>query len=207
MRATHAIWLYVLASLVAAMPVVRAAENAAGLSRATGFTVAQARQIVGEKSRQVIRTLQNNDTVALARYAHPAGVRFAPYAHLEPEDLVFRRATLATLGNSRRIYQWGHADGTGDPIRSTWNSFRTRYLVPKGRDFLKATEVNYNTFKARGNTLNNLREKYPGAIFVEFHLPGTDKYSYMDWRSAWLVWRPVGKIWHLRAIAGDQWTT
>ena len=160
---------------------------------------------VNISARRAVAALQNNDTAVLARLAHPKGLRFAPYVHFSKRDMILRRSTVAALRRSPRVYNWGDADGTGDAIRLPWNAFRLRYLTPKGKNFL-AGEINFNTVKTRGNTINNLRETYPGAICVEFHLPGTPKYSGMDWRGLWLVWRPVGKNWYLCAVAGDAWT-
>lgn len=165
----------------------------------------RAEQLVGALSRRAVTALHNNETAALARLAHPKGLRFAPYAQVSKRDLILRRSTVAGLRHSARIYNWGEADGTGDAIRLPWNAFRLRYLTSPSRDLTKG-EANFNTFKTHGNLINNLRSAYPGAIFVGYYIPGTTKYDGMDWRGLWLVWRPVGKNWYLCAVTGDQWT-
>jgi hypothetical protein len=193
----------ILAALLAGVSHPTTAQKSA--APAYVVSAPRAEQLVGKTSRQVVAALQKNDMAAIARLMHPKGLRLAPYVNLTKSDIIFRRASVAALRHNTRIYNWGEADGTGDAIRLRWNDFRLRYLTPQGRDFLKG-KMAFNTFKARGNLINNLRETYPGAIFVEFSLPGSDKYNFMDWRGLWLVWRPVSKTWRLCAIVGDQWT-
>lgn len=164
----------------------------------------EANRAVSVFSRRAVAALQKNDTATLARLMHPKGLRFAPYANFSKRDLILSRLTVAAMRHSSRVYSWGISDGSGDPIRLSWNAFRRRYLTPQGKDFLMG-EVHLDALKTRSNLKNNLHAAYADAAFVYFRVPGTPKYSGMNWRGLWLAWRPIGKNWYLCAVAGDQW--
>ena len=59
----------------------------------------------------------------------------------------------------------------------------------------------------QGNSLNNIREFYPGSYFVEYHFSGFDpQYAGMDWQSLRLVFLEEDGVWLLVGIVHDQWT-
>jgi hypothetical protein len=143
----------------------------------------------------------------LSSFVHPdKGLRFSPYVYVESSNRVFTRWQVANLFRNNRRYMWGEADGTGDPLRLTARQFFNQFIYDK--DFLRAKEVNYNTVKGRGNTINNIFEFYPRTIAVEYYLPGTNpQYSGMDWGGLWLVFEQKGNTWYLVGLASDEWTT
>ncbi len=74
-------------------------------------------------------------------------------------------------------------------------------------DFLNAKQKSINEFLGSGNSLNNLREVFPGSDFTEFYFPGFDpKYEGMDWRTLRLVFKTENNRPWLIAIVHDEWT-
>lgn len=167
---------------------------------------ATARNIIEARSRNALSALRMPHMSRLSTYVHPTrGLRFSPYVSTDTSDRVFSRNQMRYLGNSSRVYHWGSFDGTGDPIRLTWRGYYRRFVFD--RNFAAAPMVNYNTAISRGNATNSLNSRFPGAIFVEYHFPGTDAMNFMNWRSLWLIWQRSGATWYLSGIAHDEWTT
>ncbi|HYO90063.1 MAG TPA: hypothetical protein VEQ40_00425 [Pyrinomonadaceae bacterium] len=182
-------------------------RSAAAQTPATRLSPAEAKRIIGARSLSVVRALKQRDMRRLSSFVHPdKGLRFSPYVYVQSSDRVFTRWQVATLFRNNRRYLWGDEDGTGDPLRLTARQFFNGFIYDK--DFLRAKEVNYNTVRGRGNTINNILDFYPRAIAVEYYLPGTNpRYSGMDWGSLWLAFEQKGNSWYLVGLASDEWTT
>lgn len=164
-----------------------------------------AKNIIEARSRNALQAIRAPYMARLSRYVHPTrGLRFSPYVSTDNADRVFSRSRVRLLGNSTRVYRWGEFDGSGDPIRWSWRDYYRDFVYD--RDFANAPKVNYNTAYSRGNATNLLNARFPGAIFVEYHFPGTDVMNFMNWRSLWLVWQKRGATWYLSGIAHDEWT-
>jgi hypothetical protein len=143
-----------------------------------------------------------------AALVHPTkGVRFSPYAYVRSDsDVVVSRDEVPALFSSRRQYVWGYSDGSGEPLRFTFEDYYGRYVY--NADFLNAPRVEYNSPPIRaGNTPSNITKVYPAAMFVEHHFPGFDpKYEGMDWSSLWLVFEQVDAAWFLVGVVHGSWT-
>ena len=156
----------------------------------------------------MLAALKARDGSALAPLVHPdKGVRFSPYAFVHSDsDVVIPAATVAGLfaDTTRRL--WGHADGTGDPLRMAFADYYKRFVYDL--DFGAAPTVRVNGEPIRpGNAPSNLKTAYPGARWVEFHYPQIDqRYEGMDWRSLWLVFEPHGSEWRLTGVVHGSWT-
>jgi hypothetical protein len=174
------------------------------------LTAKDAEQTIARRAKQVILALKSRNMNQLAEFVHPTkGVRFSPYHSVNLEkhgDLVFSRRQIKGLLASKRRYLWGAEDGSGDPIRLTFATYRRKYVYD--HDFSKAKDVTYNSDTlSRGTLANNINESYPAAIVVEYHLPGfEEKYGGMDWKSLWLVFEKRGSEWYLVGIAHGEWT-
>jgi hypothetical protein len=163
-----------------------------------------ARSIIEARSRNALAAIRQPHMSRLSRYVHPTrGLRFSPYVSTATSDRVFWRNQVRFLGNSSQIYHWGEFDGSGNPIQLTWRGYYQRFVYD--RNFAAAPQVLYNTAIARGNTINRLNTRYPGAIFVEYHVPARTSGG-MDWKSLWLIWQRSGATWYLSGIAHDEWT-
>ena len=169
----------------------------------------QGEKDVADRSRAAILAIKKGDWGAFSTMVHPdKGVRFSPYAYVRTQkdgDLVLTAERLKKGFSDESKYTWGSYDGTGDQIRLTIEEYYRKFIYDL--DFTEAPKVAQNQILGRGNTLNNLREAYPGAPFVEYHFPGLDpKYQGMDWRSLRLVFEQKDGVWYVVGIIHDQWT-
>lgn len=156
---------------------------------------------------RILQAIKAKDMNQLAAYVDPeAGVRFSPYGTIDTkQDLVFTAEQLQKLTSDNKEYVWGSYDGSGEPIKLTFNQYYGKFVYD--HDFAKAPKVGINTVVGTGNTLNNIAEAYPGSTFVEYHFPGFDKkYEGMDWASLRLVLTEAKEGWKLVGIVHDQWT-
>src|ERR1044072_6293887 len=137
------------------------------------------------RARDVVAALKARDGIRLAALAHPSkGVRFTPYGFVRADrDVVLTRDQVATIFTDTTRRTWGTADGTGDPLTSSFEQYSRRFVYDV--DFAAAPVVRYDQPPAHsGNTPNNIAQAYPAARWVEFHFPMIDaKYEGMDWRS------------------------
>jgi len=100
---------------------------------------------------------------------------------------------------------WGAYDGTGDPINLTFEGYYNKFIYDV--DFANAKIIGNNTVVGHGNSLINISEVYPGAVFIEYHFPGFDpQYNGMDWRSLRLIFEEKDGAWYIVGIVHDQWT-
>lgn len=161
---------------------------------------------VGPYADQAITALRNQDMQRLAQLVHPQwGVRFSPYSYVLEEHLVFTPEQLAGLLQDPTIYQWGNYDGSGEPILLTFSEYFDRFVYRM--DFANAPQISFNQRLGFGNTIDNSREFYPGAVVVEYYFPGQDpQYGGMDWHSLRLVFRSEGELWYLVGVISDEWT-
>jgi hypothetical protein len=162
---------------------------------------------VERAARAIVELLRDRDFEALAGLVDPAtGVRFSPYAYVEPDrDRTLSAAELEAGATDPTIRHWGELDGSGDLIDMTIRQYFDRFVYDV--DFANAEEVGYDREIGRGNTINNAVEVYPQSTIVEFHFSGFNPdFDGMDWRSLRLVLRPVGGAWYLEGIIHDQWT-
>ncbi|ANB59430.1 hypothetical protein [Anoxybacteroides amylolyticum] len=155
----------------------------------------------------VVTALQAKDMKKVATYVHPEkGVRFSPYGHVNPDsDVVFKKTELPSLMESKHIYHFGTFDGSGQPIDMTFQDYFHKFVYDV--DFANPHIIGNNVVIGKGNTIENIHDVYPNAVFVEFHFTGFDKqYNGMDWRSLRLVLEKQGETWYLVGIVHDQWT-
>ncbi|MCU0684287.1 MAG: hypothetical protein MUF34_18945 [Polyangiaceae bacterium] len=121
--------------------------------------------------KAVVDALAKRDTTALAPHAHPTkGVRFSPYAYVEKgSDVVLKAAELGPAMADPKVRTWGARDGSGDPIKLTFKKYFDTFVYD--RDFARLGQYARGRTIRTGNTKSNLCETYPGAAFVEYHVP------------------------------------
>jgi hypothetical protein len=165
-----------------------------------------AEQAVKALADQAILAFKNKDMTALAALVDPAkGVRFSPYANIQPKDRRYMPNTLKRAFADPQKYLWGHFDGSGLPIEYTFKQYYEKFVYDK--DFASAPSISVNQSLAQGNTIDNLAEFYPGAVFVEYYFPGFDpQYQGMDWEALRLAFQQDQGQWRLVGIIHDQWT-
>lgn len=190
------------------LPATEAPAATAAPTASTDATLTpdEAQPVIEERAGAVLTALANKDLAGLAQYVDPVnGVRFSPYAFVDDTDLVFMPDQLAALPGSTEVYEWGSFDGSGEPIRLTYDDYDKRFVY--SLDFAHAKQVGYNLVIGSGNTINNAAEYYPGSIIVEHFDPGYDPdYSGLKWQSLRLVFQERDSVWYLVGIIHDQWT-
>ncbi|MDR2238752.1 MAG: hypothetical protein LBE92_21775 [Chryseobacterium sp.] len=154
---------------------------------------------------EVLQTLKSKDYKTFASYIHPEkGVRFSMYAMVDPKgDKQFSRVDFEKYLPSKTLFTWGLLDGSGDPYQATLTNYLSKWVFSK--DFT-ASQYSVNKFHAGGNSLNNLKEIYPGDDFTENYIKGSEKNGEMDWKTIRLVWEEVQGKYYLVAVVNDQWT-
>ena len=160
-------------------------------------------------ARKVVEAFKAQDGKKLAILAHPGkGVRFSPSAYVDiASDLVFSRTQIEMFWTDNKIYTWGFADGTGEPINMTPSQYCRQFIM--SRDFLNPSSINVNSDQAAGNTSNNVASVYPNGTRVEYYIEPSirDGVPELDWAALRLVFEKSGDSWFLVAVIHDEWTT
>lgn len=164
------------------------------------------RNNLGYSAAVVINLLKEKDFEKLATFMDSeAGLRFSPYGYInEKSDLVFTKEQVKAFSNDEKVYQWGNFDGSGEPINLTVKDYYSKFIYDKA--FAEPDRLGLNESYAQGNTIDNLKEAYPLAQYVEFYFSGTEAYSEMDWASLKLVFELKNEEWVLVGIVHSQWT-
>jgi predicted small secreted protein len=161
-----------------------------------------------EAAHAVAEALEARDLERLAELVHPEeGVRFSPYAYVEPEEHVtLTREHLRGAAAGETLQRtWGHFDGSGEPIELSFREYLDRFVYDA--PYLAAGRVTVDERQGRGNTVDNAAQVYPDPRIVEYHLPGRDpRYEGMDWRSLRLVFEEEDGRWYLVGVVHDEWT-
>jgi hypothetical protein len=148
------------------------------------------------------------DIDAVAQYINQQrGLLFSPYGYIDRTTaLIFDAKQIRNAWRENRTYQWGHYDGSGEPIRMSIKDYFKNFVID--RNYLGRANIVTGPLKAQGNSIVNIREQFPDAIIAQFHVPGRDvKFSGMDWTTLYCVLVPdQQKGWSLIALVHDQWT-
>ena len=165
------------------------------------------RETIQSISDQILHKLKDKDMSALAELVHPEkGVRFTPYSYVDVnKDVKIASSEFAGLMNETTKRLWGAFDGSGEPIDMIFSEYYKKFVYDV--NFLEAPQIIFNQAVQRGNSLVNMKEAYPDALFIEYHFPGFEaQYQGMDWRSLRLAFEEKDGKWYLVGIIHDQWT-
>lgn len=161
--------------------------------------------IIKKINDDILLALKNKNYKAFSDFIHPeSGIRFSMYAFVNPtEDKHFSKADFQKYQPMRTIFTWGSRDGSGEIYKATINKYIADWVFKK--DFTKS-EYALNTFTGGGNSLNNLKEIYPGRNFTENYIPGSEKNGGMDWNSLRFVFEEFQGKYYIIAVINDEWT-
>ena len=153
----------------------------------------------------VIKLIKIRDINTLAEYVHPKkGILFSPYSDLKNNDnLVFEKKEMVKIYDKNEELVWGMYDGTGARILLTFDDYFDKFIYDA--DFIEY-EPNFDSIMGTGNTLENTNSVFPYAKIVEYYIPGTEKYGYLDWKSLRLVYEMYRGKYYLVAIVHNCWT-
>jgi len=163
----------------------------------------QVQQEIEEKAKEILQALANRDIEELAKYAHPQkGIRFSPYGNINLKtDKVLQSEEMGTIYESQEKLTWGKYDGSGLPIYKSFGDYFEEFVYD--RNFQSAQQVGFNRIIGKGNIINNIKEVYPRAIFVEYCLKES---AGLGWESLRLVFEKLEDQWYLIGIIHDAWT-
>ncbi len=110
------------------------------------------------------------------------------------------------LGEDSLRRVWGSYDGSGEPINLDFPAYFARFVYD--RNFAQVAPGPPDVRLGKGNALDNIQLVYSPrrVMFLEYHVPGTERYNGMDWRSLRLVLEQVDERWYLIALVHDEWT-
>ena len=156
-------------------------------------------------NQTVIKLIKIRDINALSRYVHPKkGVMFSPYSDLKNnENVTLDKKEMVKIYEKNEELVWGSYDGTGTRILLTFDNYFNRFIYDG--DFIEY-EPNYDSIMGTGNTLENMNSVFPNARSVEYYIPGTEKYAYMDWKSLRLLYEMYKGKYYLVAVIHNEWT-
>lgn len=147
--------------------------------------------------------LAARDVRRFAGFVHPTrGVRFSPYAYVDTKaDVVLRRSDIEPAFASSKTRTWGAFDGSGEPIVLTFRAYLARFVA-----FSELAQLapRLNGSVAVGNTVNNQRDVYGSAPYVEYYSAG--KNGGTDWEALRVVFEPVNGKLFVVGVIHDVWT-
>ncbi|MDL4843100.1 hypothetical protein [Aquibacillus rhizosphaerae] len=154
-------------------------------------------------SIEIVEALANENLAKVSTFVHSEkGLLISPYQYIEDNAVRFEKETVTNLYSNNTVYRWGVEDGSGKPMESTAREYFERY-----KDFTNPDKILINNIKQRGNTVNNIKDKFPNSHVVEFHNTGTKANSHMDWSSLYVVLEKGehGTL-QLVALVSGEWT-
>lgn len=159
-----------------------------------------AEQIIAKEAGELIQLLKSEDMTGLAQSVHPVkGLRFSPYAKIDPEsDVVLSAEQLVKAPHDPEKRKWGGDAGSGKPLRMTFAAYYKKFVYD--RNFAAAEHIMYNH---PDEGTNRAWEHYPNAIVADYSLPqpGTSRGEHLR-----LVFEEHKGRWYLSGIIHDGWT-
>jgi len=156
-------------------------------------------------SEEVVQCIRAQDYVGLSQYVHPEyGVTFSPYSNVDFSVCQqFTAAQVAAFGSDSTVYRWGSVAGSNDVISMTPAAYFARFVFDV--DFSQAPIAGFNYIVRSGNTLENVKDVFADAQFVDLYYPGTQP-EQADWRILRLVFEDSGGAWKLSAVIHNEAT-
>ena len=156
----------------------------------------------------IIDNIKDGDYQALSNFAHPEyGVVFSPSSTINlSANKCFRAAQIAAFADDSNVYVWGVYSSSGEPIEMTPNDYFAKFVF--GKDFTSASVIGVNHIVRSGNALENMKEIFPYASFVDFHITGGERYTVddPDWSSLRLGFEEYNGSLMLTLILHSEWT-
>jgi len=194
----HRTWSLAFALTLAGIPLAAAAPPRLSPADAEKQLAARAAEVVAVMATE-------NNLAKLALYVHRGkGVRFSPYGRMSKKELVVQAGDLPLLWNDGRVYVWGRAIPSGNPIDLRFPEYWRRFVY--GQDFAHAPQIAYNRVIDPGTLKENSADFYPGSAFVEYFFPGDTEGAGVDWEGLRLVFEREKEEWRLVAIVHVAWT-
>lgn len=162
--------------------------------------------LLSATGRQILMLLKDKKYDSLAGFFAPAdSIHFSPYGFIGSGKQKLTATDFILLLRSNKKINWGSYDGSGEDIVLTVADYLQKFVY--NADYLNAEKSAIDKYIGTGNSLNNLKESFADARFIEYHFSGFDKkYNGMDWTSLRLVFKEMDGKYYLIAFVHDQWT-
>lgn len=160
---------------------------------------AKAQKIIADKADIAIKAIKFKSFATLSKIIHPKkGVRISPYYYVMQKDIVIKKNEFLPLYASTDQLIWG-VNNNLKLIELTFADYYQYYLYAD--DFANYDEIYYNPVSKVNNIIDNTRQFYPKAIFVEYHIFD----NFIDGSSGYrailkLVFEEYRNDWYLTAI-------
>jgi hypothetical protein len=162
-----------------------------------------ARHIIAERAQEVLAILAKKEVGKLTPFIHPeSGLGFSPYGFISKASRKFKIEELTSLWKNKQKFFWGLYNGSGKPIRRTFQEYFNRFVCD--RDY-SSSLIAYNVVQ-RTDMFVNIFEMYPRSIIVDHLFLTTPEFEEMDWRALRLVFTEYHGEWYLVHIVHDEWT-
>jgi len=156
----------------------------------------------------VLEQIRDDDFLALSQVAHPElGVVFTPYSTINlSTDRRFSADQIAMFDTDTTTYMWGVYNGSGEPMLLTPTEYFELFIPAES--CLNASVIGVNQLVRSGNALENIADVFPNALFVDFHMPGSqeDTPEDYDWSSLRLGFEEYEGELRLVIIVHSRWT-
>lgn len=153
--------------------------------------------------RNILNLLAQRRLDSFAKFIHPKGVTFSPYAFIS-EPQVIPDSMLMRIYSSDSVLHWGLYDGSGDSINMSFSTYFESFVY--NADYLNRADTSINRPFHQGNSLDNFRQVFPKAMYIDFHLEGSEEYAGMDWNTLRIGFQKVKGKWRVVALIHDEWT-
>ena len=155
----------------------------------------------------ILENIRDGDYIALSREIHPEyGVVFSPYATVMlSTNKCFRAEQVAVFDTDTTPYVWGISSDGGEPIEMTPADYFANFVYD--RDYTAAPVIGVNHIVRSGNALENIKEVFPDAVFVDFYVPGGEKETAdePDWSSLRIGFEEYDGGLRLTVILHSKW--
>lgn len=204
------LWFGILAVVVTACNnthQTKAPTNTDTLTVVTKVDTVAEKEILATVGTEILIALKAKDYKAFAAYFHPKkGVLFSPYGFIDTTNVQqITKAKFLKVVEEHGSITWGAYDGSGDAIKLTAQKYLDQFVY--NADYLNADSTSFNQIIGKGNSKNNLAERFPNCNFLEYYFKGAnEKYDGMDWTSLRLVFEKYQNGYFLVAVIHDQWT-
>jgi len=148
--------------------------------------------------------MKNGDYEAVSEVVHPEyGVYFSPSAKVTlSSNKRFTTKEVAKFGSDDTNYVWGVESDIGSPIDITAADYFASYVFDS--DYTSPAYIGVNNIVKSGNDLDNVKDVFPEAEFVDLYNPGTKEQEYADWSILRLVFEEYNGQYKLVAVIHSE---
>ncbi|NLL38746.1 MAG: hypothetical protein GX254_04050 [Clostridiales bacterium] len=133
--------------------------------------------------------IRMRDYSSLSETVHPEyGLVFSPGSTVNlSSNKCFSKEQVSAFSEDTVDYVWGVKE-SGEPIELTVEEYFSEYVYIY--DYLNAEIIGINEIVRSGNALENVREVFPEAYFIDFYISGENQ-NIMEGNISWTILRLV----------------